>query len=284
MKSSMLTLVLPAILMACAAETGLSDPQATDDADLSAEGVTQIQVNASPGFVAPAPIGACVFRGGSFQVDFMAKTVKGEACIEHGRNVAADRALTDAEATSLRVAIRKVKTTAPPAACPSDIGGTFLSLKRGARESRFADPVIACGGGGARAATGLPELFDAVAKLASLSEQTVEGKLTSMFAIGGETTGMAVETEKGLVELDFAPGHPAMSSFVPDRKAIVVGPIVSRTGVEIPKRDVLLVTDILVCPASSAVLNCQPPTNSQACQFGNRFWIQNNCEGVSFID
>jgi hypothetical protein len=95
---------------------------------------------------------------------------------------------------------------------------------------------------------------------------------------------MAVETETGVFELDFAPGHPASASFVPDRKAIVVGPIVSRTGVEIPKRDVLLVTDMLVCPASGAVLNCQPPNDNRVCEPANRIWIGNTCEGVTFLD
>jgi len=280
MKSYVFAAVLTLGATACAAGT---EEEAASTSDLRTEGVTKITVHASPGFVAPAPIGACVFRGGAFEVDFVAKKVKGEACLEGGRAVAADRAMTAAEVARVRAALRGVKPTRAPQACPSDIGGTFLVLSRGGRESRFADPTIACSGS-AQAAEGLAPLFDAVARLGMRTEQTVQGKLTTVFAIGGETTGMGIETGKGMVEFELPADHPAVASFVPGREAIMVGPMVPRAGVEIPSREVLVVTDILVCPASSAVLNCQPPANGQACATGNRFWIQSNCEGVTFLD
>jgi hypothetical protein len=283
MKISLFALALPLLAAACAAESG-SDASPTDDADLRADGITKLTISGHAGFVPPTPLGACIFGGtGSFAVDFAAKTVKGDACLDGGKRVSADRTITNAEAAAVRAAVRNVKTTKAPENCPLDIGGHFLGITRGTRESRFVDPLSACHAS-AQAAEGLPELLAAVAKLAAPSEQTAQGKLTSHFAIGGETTGMAIETESGVFELDFAPGHPAATSFVPDRKAIVVGPIVSRTGVEIPKRDVLLVTDMLVCPASSAVLNCQPPNESRVCAFPNRLWIANNCDGVTFLD
>jgi hypothetical protein len=283
MKFSMLVLVLPAFVVACAADSG-PDTSPTDEADLRADGVFKLTVSGHPGLVPPPPIGACVFGGtGQFEVDFARKTLKGNACLDGGKRVAADRNLRNAEVSAIRSALRNVKKVARPEQCVLDAGGHFLGLKRVSGESRFVDPFNACHGD-LQAADGLPEFFAAVAKLASPSEQTAEGKLTSHFAIGGETTGMAVETATGVFELDFAPGHPAQASFVPDRKAIVVGPIVSRTGVEIPQRDVLLVTDMLVCPASSAVLNCKPPSESRVCEPANRIWIENNCEGVTFLD
>ena len=102
--------------------------------------------------------------------------------------------------------------------------------------------------------------------------------------LGGETTGTVLRTESGTFELQFPADGPLAGAFVEGRKALVVGPMVEKQGVEIARRTILEVKDALVCPASSAVINCQPPNESKVCEFGNRLWIERSCGGVSFVD
>jgi hypothetical protein len=275
-------LALPLLALACAAPAAEDD--ASDDADLSVSTVTKLTINRSEGFIAPSPLESCMFRhNGSYDVDLVAQTVKGQGCVDGDKSVTVNRALTTAEASAIRTALRQVKIVPRPSSCPTDGPGSFLRVTRGTRETSYTDPHNACFGD-AKAATSIDGVLASVEKLTTIVEHVLEGSLASVNAIGGETTGQVLQTEGGALELEFAPGSALASQFTDGRKAVVVGTRVDRPGVEIPIRKFLLVNDLLVCPASSAVINCMPPTETKACAFGNRFWIQNNCGGVSFLD
>jgi hypothetical protein len=279
---SCLVALLPMFAVACAAEA-TSEETASDDAALGTATITQISISRSAGFIAPSPLDSCLFRhNGRYEVNLVTKTVKGEGCAEGEKSVTVDRTMTAAETATVVAALKKVRATPRPVACPTDGPENHLTVKRGERETRFTDPNNACFD--ATGATALDGVLAAVEKLATVSEQTLVGTLASAVAIGGETTGQVIQTEAGQLELEFAPGSPLGSQFTDGRKAVVVGVRVDRAGVEIPVRNMVLVTDMLVCPASSAVINCMPINQTKACESGNRFWIQSNCEGVTYLD
>jgi hypothetical protein len=280
-----LLLALPLFAVACAHETaGAADETDSADAELSSSRVTELSINLSAGFMAPSPLNSCLFHhSGRYVVNLVAKTVKGEGCAAGAKNVGVDRKLTAAELTSIKTALRGVKQVRNPDACIMDGPGLFLSVKKGASETNYIDPANACGGG-SKAATGLDGLFAAAEKLTTVTAHTLEGELASVMAIGGETTGTVIQTESGTFEVQFPDDGPLAGQFVEGRKALVVGPMVEKQGVEIARRTILEVKDALVCPASSAVINCMPPNESKVCDFGNRLWVQNNCGGVTFID
>lgn len=73
--------------------------------------------------------------------------------------------------------------------------------------------------------------------------QKLDGTLRQVAAIGGESTGYALELEDGekLVELDLST-HSFESSFADGVKAYVEGTFKTVKGVEIPSRSVLVVT------------------------------------------
>jgi hypothetical protein len=114
-------------------------------------------------------------------------------------------------------------------------------------------------------------------------ELTLEGKLQHVSGIGGETTGFAIVTSVGMTELALDGKEP--SEFVDGRFARVKGRTTTVTGVEIKVRSVLDVSDILVCPADGATLNCMPPVDpaDRACGTDKQ-WVQKNCKGVSFLE
>jgi hypothetical protein len=120
-------------------------------------------------------------------------------------------------------------------------------------------------------------------KSGSSAEVTLEGTLTASVGIGGENTGASIQTSTGLVELVL--DNAERSSFVEGRFARVKGKKTELSGVETGKRSAVDVTKLLVCPNSSAVINCQPPLQPGTTICGeDRDWVQEKCAGVSFVD
>jgi hypothetical protein len=269
------------VFLACATSAGPEDVASSED-ELRTVGVSHFVVSAHAGFVPPTPIGACVFSSGTYDVDFVGKFIRGSACVEGGKVVSADRAITDDEVLEMRKALRSVRVVPTPTSCPTDGPGLSLKVQRGPAETTYTVPHNACFLPGSIAAESIGKVLAAAVKLSSPTSQTVEGELVTHFAIGGESTGLAVRTENGLVEFALPPGG-TRDAFVPGRKAILVGALKQQTGVEIGSREVLFVDRHLVCPAAGAAVNCQPPTDSAMCAFENRSWLQRNCDGISFL-
>ncbi|MBX3230263.1 MAG: hypothetical protein KIT84_03985 [Labilithrix sp.] len=116
------------------------------------------------------------------------------------------------------------------------------------------------------------------------AETVVEGKLASVMAIGGETTGYAVMTDSGMVELVLDAGEK--NQFVDGKKARVKGRKTTLTGIETGVRTALDVSSMLVCP-NEGWINCMPGPGvrlSNLCAAENRSWVQANCEGVDYAD
>lgn len=86
-----------------------------------------------------------------------------------------------------------------------------------------------------------------LAGMARADETVVQGRLTTeMAAIGGETTGLAVETEDGLF-VEIRVSDPELLDQVLQWNGQDVeakGEVVIETGVEIPEREVLHVAEI----------------------------------------
>lgn len=115
-------------------------------------------------------------------------------------------------------------------------------------------------------------------------ELTVEGQLASVMGIGGESTGYAVQAPDKLYELVLDPGEK--NQFVDGKKARVKGKLTYLTGVEIPVRPAIDVTEMLVCPDPGYV-NCMPGPGrrlSNLCAAANRDWVSANCDGVQYLD
>lgn len=114
------------------------------------------------------------------------------------------------------------------------------------------------------------------------TEEVLEGKLTSVVAIGGESTGTAIATSEGLVELVL--DDAARAQFVDGKKARVKGTPTTLTGVETGERPAFDVSSFLVCP-NAGWINCMPGSPRPAvCAAENRSWVQANCDGVQFAD
>ena len=74
----------------------------------------------------------------------------------------------------------------------------------------------------------------------ALTLETVEGTLTRMMAIGGESTGYGLQLEDGsLIEIELS--ADLLPSFVEDQKVEVAGVYKTVRGVKIPVRQVLVV-------------------------------------------
>jgi hypothetical protein len=115
------------------------------------------------------------------------------------------------------------------------------------------------------------------------TDVTLEGTLIRSVGIGGENTGFSILTAQGQLELVL--DSTESSQFVDQRFARVKGKRVTLTGVEIATRSALDVTDLLVCPSSSAVINCMPPLAPSNKTCGeNRSFIESKCTGVSFVE
>lgn len=102
------------------------------------------------------------------------------------------------------------------------------------------------------------------------------GTLTTMFAIGGETTGFGI---KGLADnLDELLLDASQSRrFVDGRVARVRGYNVTVNGVEIPSREVLKAKDFLVCPAPGSRINLMPPVDADT------QWLGAHCPGLDAV-
>jgi hypothetical protein len=111
----------------------------------------------------------------------------------------------------------------------------------------------------------------------------LEGTLVSSVGIGGENTGSSIKAANGgLTELVL--GDQA-SKFVDGRFAKVTGKKTTLSGVETGNRSAIDVKKLLVCPASGAVFNCMPPIAPGNTVCGeDRSWIQDKCQGVSYLD
>lgn len=116
------------------------------------------------------------------------------------------------------------------------------------------------------------------------SEAVLEGELASVMGIGGESTGVAIMTESGMVELILDAGEH--NQFVDGKKARVKGKLTTLSGVETHGRPAIDVSSMLVCP-NPGWINCMPGPGVRPggyCAGENRSWIQANCEGVDFAD
>jgi hypothetical protein len=88
---------------------------------------------------------------------------------------------------------------------------------------------------------------------AGVHDTAVEGTLTRLAAIGGETTGFGLETANGkTIELDLKTNGFDFE-FVENAKVKVVGHYTTVFGVEIPSRKVLVVTELTVKPGPAIV-------------------------------
>lgn len=117
-----------------------------------------------------------------------------------------------------------------------------------------------------------------VVSAAGGEEVSVEGTMVSVAAIGGETTGLAIQNAQGMTEISLAD----RASFVEGKLARATGVMKTIQGVEIRERKVLEVKELLSCPSQSTI-NCMPPTDNPACAPDARSWIQNKCD-VSYLD
>lgn len=108
---------------------------------------------------------------------------------------------------------------------------------------------------------------------------SVEGTLAQVVAVGGETTGFAVQSDDAQHELVLDPHERA--SFVDGAKARVTGRKTTLFGVESGARPAVEVTRISVCPAPGASVNCMPPTDNPLCG-ADQAWAEKTCN-VSFL-
>jgi hypothetical protein len=106
---------------------------------------------------------------------------------------------------------------------------------------------------------------------------TAFGQLENLVAIGGETTGYGLKETAGNATVDHELELTAdqKAQFVEGRSARVRGVERQVTGVEIPVRTVLKVTEFDVCPAPGTWVNCMPGPG-RACDVD----FLNQCPGV----
>lgn len=273
--------VLP-LLAACTTEATDTDP-ASASLGLTTPTVTALTISAYAGYMAAPPLESCLYKNdGSFTVDFVARTVKGHGCAGGMRRISVDRALTEEESTSIKAALSQVQVVPSDELCFADGPTEILTVKHGARELRYTNPYDACSGE-VQAAKGLENMLATLQKLAKDTEHTLQGSLASVMAVGGETTGRIIQSEGGTFDLEFESGSPLASEFAEGRKAVLVGVREDRPGVEIPVRQIIKVTKLLVCPPSGTVLNCEN-NPSKYCSEGNLDWVWDQCDGVTFLD
>jgi len=153
--------VLPLLVVACAAES--ADPVAGDEPELATSGLQSIEIGRGTGFVPPAPPGSC-HPSGRYQVDFTLKQIAGDGCLD-GRLVNVDRALDDAELARVKAAVAKVRTARRPAACPTDMPITSLTVKRASGTSELVDARASCG------VSARPAVESTLANLLSVTEE-----------------------------------------------------------------------------------------------------------------
>jgi len=69
--------------------------------------------------------------------------------------------------------------------------------------------------------------------------------LTGIVAIGGETTGVVLETAQGRIELQTTPAQRATLESLKGQQVTIRGQIDTRQGVEVPTRTIITVTEIV---------------------------------------
>jgi hypothetical protein len=124
---------------------------------------------------------------------------------------------------------------------------------------------------------------DAMGKCEGTGEVTLEGELTSVAGIGGESTGFAIDDPKaGLTELVL--DLKERSAFVEGRVARVRGMQTTLSGVESGERSAIEVSRLTVCPRPNASVNCMPPVQPGNTLCGeDQEWAEKNCTGIRFL-
>jgi hypothetical protein len=163
--------LLPLFVVACAADA--EDGIVGDDPELRTSGIKSIEIGRSTGFVPPPPPGFCR-ESGRYTIDFDAKQITGDGCID-GRKVEVDRRISDDELAKVKGAVSRVRTAPRPAACPTDIGATSLTVKRATSEAHFVDQRSACGGARPAVSSTLAALLDVAEELAVAGAAKVAG-------------------------------------------------------------------------------------------------------------
>jgi hypothetical protein len=154
--------LLVLLATACSAEVGDDAPAESSDA-LTTSGVKAFTVHQSAGFMPPPPAGACL-PSGEWTVMLADKRLVADACVG-GRSVRVDRALSDAEVTSARKALSRIRVAPQPTACPTDAPVLSLSVKRARSETFYVEERSACDGSLAVTGTSMHSLLDAVTAL-----------------------------------------------------------------------------------------------------------------------
>lgn len=130
---------------ACTADaTGEDDASESAEDALTAKTVTKLTLNRSTGFVPPPAPGKCR-AAGTWTVDFDAATIDANACVDE-TPVAVQRALTPAEIAKVRSAVAAVRVAPKPAACPTDVPSTSLTIERKTKTYEYQDQRSACYG------------------------------------------------------------------------------------------------------------------------------------------
>jgi hypothetical protein len=113
------------------------------------------------------------------------------------------------------------------------------------------------------------------------SPVTTYGPVREVAGIGGESTGLALDTSKGRVEIDVKAEWRA--PFVEGAVIQVTGVEKTVSGVETGDRTVLDVQDFVACPEAGTRLDCRPRANvrlSNLCAPENEAFLTTACENV----
>lgn len=160
--------VLGFSMFACAPVDEPNDDAADEETvaseeDLTTARVKSIEVHRSTGFRPPPPPGGC-HPSGAWTFNFTTRTLTGNACVA-AHPVAVNKVLSESDASRVRVALSKVRVTARPPACPTDMPISSLDVKRAQSSVHYVDARAACGGGS------VPVRESTLANLVSLLEE-----------------------------------------------------------------------------------------------------------------
>lgn len=119
-----------------------ADDEAVAEDELVTGRVKSIEVNRSTGFVPPSPAGQCR-RAGAWTFNFETRSLSGNACLS-STPVAIDKVLSEEEAGRVRTALSKVRVTARPQACPTDMPTSSLQVFRAQSQAGYIDARASC--------------------------------------------------------------------------------------------------------------------------------------------
>lgn len=88
----------------------------------------------------------------------------------------------------------------------------------------------------------LRKFLDHTVETSKVADVRLEGTFDLVYAIGGDTTGMGIQTENGLVEIDFPKN--SLFEFVPGKKVRALGYKETRSGIARPSYEVIVITKI----------------------------------------